>query len=159
MSGGETRHTPEPETERCAAGVGSAPGTDGADARTAQQDRCAAELGTLRARLDVLDAQLIELLGQRKQVTDAVGRLKDRYRLPARDMAREGVQHVRIAELARGAGLDPDFAVRVHNVITSRAVEDHQRISRASRVVRASRASCAAQGEGGEREADDEGVN
>lgn len=115
--------------------------------RHAEEERCTAELGALRARLDVLDSQLIELLGQRKQVTDAVGRLKDRYRLPARDMAREGVQHARIAELARAVGLDPEFAVRVHNVITSRAVADHQRISRASRVSRA------AQVDGDEREA------
>ncbi|MFE1524033.1 chorismate mutase [Schaalia turicensis] len=119
-------------------------------------ERCAAELGALRARLDVLDAQLIELLGQRKQVTDAVGSLKDRYRLPARDMAREGVQHARIAELARGAGLDPDFAVRVHNVITSRAVEDHQRISRASRAAQARRV---VQAQRAEREAGDEGAH
>ncbi|MGJ9598706.1 chorismate mutase [Actinotignum sp. GS-2025f] len=119
-------------------------------------ERCAAELGALRARLDVLDAQLIELLGQRKQVTDAVGSLKDRYRLPARDMAREGVQHARIAELARGAGLDPEFAVRVHNVITSRAVEDHQRISRASRAAQAGRV---VQAQRAEPEAGDDGAH
>ena len=118
--------------------------------RHAEEERCTAELGALRARLDVLDSQLIELLGQRKQVTDAVGRLKDRYRLPARDMAREGVQHARIAVLARAVGLDPEFAVRVHNVITSRAVADHQRISRASR---------AAQVDGDEREAGGAGAD
>ncbi|MDV2436995.1 MULTISPECIES: chorismate mutase [Actinomycetaceae] len=118
--------------------------------RHAEEERCTAELGALRARLDVLDSQLIELLGQRRQVTDAVGRLKDRYRLPARDMAREGVQHARIAELARAVGLDPEFAVRVHNVITSRAVADHQRISRASR---------AAQVDGDEREAGGAGAD
>ncbi|MGJ9696141.1 chorismate mutase [Actinotignum sp. GS-2025a] len=146
MGGEEARRTPG----------GDGAGVPGTDAREKQQERCAAELGALRARLDVLDAQLIELLGQRKQVTDAVGRLKDRYRLPARDMAREGVQHARIAELARGAGLDPDFAVRVHNVITSRAVEEHQRISRASRAVQDDRV---VQADRGEREAEDEGVN
>ncbi|WBU64085.1 chorismate mutase [Paracoccus aerodenitrificans] len=71
------------------------------------------DMAALRARIDQLDAKLIELLAERSGLIDRAARIKARDGLPARIEARVA----EVASLARSrassAGLDPDLAERI----------------------------------------------
>ncbi|MFT4171498.1 MAG: chorismate mutase [Rhodocyclaceae bacterium] len=92
------------------------------------QEQALARLAELRHGIDVLDAQLIGILGQRFGLTAEVGKLKKTHALPAQDPTREAQQMVRIAELARGAGLDPELAQRVFRTIIDAVVQNHRAV-------------------------------
>ncbi len=62
--------------------------------------RAAELLKSHRARIDRLDAVLIDTLGERFAHTKAVGQLKARHDLPASDPARESQQITRLQDLA-----------------------------------------------------------
>jgi chorismate mutase len=63
-------------------------------------------LAAYRAAIDLLDAELVRLLGERFAVTERVGHLKATHDLPALDASRELEQLARLRGLAHEAGVE-----------------------------------------------------
>jgi chorismate mutase/prephenate dehydratase len=70
-------------------------------------------LDDLRAQIDDIDDQLVDLLARRQQVIRRVADFKARTNAPLRDVLREARQIARQAERARAAGLDELFVARI----------------------------------------------
>ena len=86
-----------------------------------------AELDLLRSRIDELDEALIDLLARRFEVSRRIGEIKRASALAARDEDREAQQRARMRALAARAGLSPELAEAVLQLIVDRVVEEHQR--------------------------------
>lgn len=86
-----------------------------------------AELRRLRDMIDELDAQLVQVLARRFQVTDAVGRLKAAEQLPPLDANREAEQLARLHRLCGETGLDPSLMDELFTAITRLVKERHRR--------------------------------
>ena len=82
----------------------------------------------LREQVDVVDTQLVELLGRRFALTRMIGHLKAADNLPARDEARESHQHLRLAILAEEQGIDAAMVLHVYDAVMNRVVEEHEAI-------------------------------
>ncbi len=67
------------------------------------------ELERLRARILALDEEIIRLIGERREIVLAVGRLKEESGLPVMDPAREAAVVRRAALLARELGVDEEL--------------------------------------------------
>lgn len=83
-------------------------------------------LSVLRQKIDDIDAQLIELLALRFELTKEVGEIKKHTQLPAVDSSREAAQMQRIAALAKQHGLDQVFAQRFLRMVIDEVVAHHQ---------------------------------
>ena len=88
-----------------------------------------AELATLRASIDNIDAALVHLLAERFKFTQHVGRLKARSGLPPADKERERVQVARLRALAEESNLDPAFAEKWLAFVTAEVIHHHERIA------------------------------
>lgn len=86
-------------------------------------------LRAYRARIDELDAELIELLAERFDITKAVGAYKARAGLPPSDPAREKEQVARLQAIARQVGMDPEFSEKVFRLIVDEVIRHHERIA------------------------------
>ncbi|WP_161539963.1 chorismate mutase [Glaciimonas sp. PCH181] len=86
------------------------------------------QLLQLRDQIDVVDAQLVNLLGQRFGLTAQVGVLKKENGLEARDAERERLQIVKVRKLATDAGVDPDFIENLFQSLLKTVVKNHQEI-------------------------------
>lgn len=89
-------------------------------------DAARAELLNLRASIDNLDAALVHLLAERFRCTEQVGRLKARAGFPPADPDREAVQIARLRKMSDEAGLDPEFAEKILNVIIAEVIRNHK---------------------------------
>ncbi|MGH3349023.1 MAG: chorismate mutase [Nocardioides sp.] len=85
-----------------------------------------AELLRLRGSIDNLDAALVHLLAERFKCTEQVGRLKAHAGFPPADPSREAVQIERLRRLSDDAGLDPEFAEKILNVIIAEVIRNHR---------------------------------
>ncbi|TQL67423.1 chorismate mutase [Nocardioides albertanoniae] len=85
-----------------------------------------AELLRLRGSIDNLDAALVHLLAERFKCTEQVGRLKAHAGFPPADPNRESVQIERLRRLSDDAGLDPEFAEKILNVIIAEVIRNHR---------------------------------
>ena len=90
------------------------------------------QLTALRAQIDDLDRELVELLARRFEVTREVGRLKAQQGLPSLDEQREFAQRERLCVLASGSGVDPDTVLAVFDTIVARVRAEHDAIRRAT---------------------------
>ena len=88
-----------------------------------------AELLRLRGSIDNLDAALVHLLAERFKCTEQVGRLKARAGFPPADPNRESVQIERLRRLSDDAGLDPEFAEKILNVIIAEVIRNHRQFA------------------------------
>ena len=79
-----------------------------------------------RESIDRLDAILVFTLAERFKHTQAVGKLKAEHALPPSDPAREARQIERLQRLAEEADLDPEFARKFLNFITSEVIRHHE---------------------------------
>ena len=88
--------------------------------------RAAALLADHRASIDRLDAILVYTLGERFKHTRAVGGLKAEHDLPPSDPAREAQQIARLEDLAKEAGLDPEFAKKFLAFVIQEVIQHHK---------------------------------
>ena len=72
-----------------------------------------AQLEEIRRRLDALDLQLVDLLGERAGLIDEVIHFKRAHRMPVIDRGREDVMLERIEAAAAAKQLDPRIARQV----------------------------------------------
>ncbi len=86
------------------------------------------DLHALRARIDELDEDLVEILGKRFRVTDEVARLKASTGLSAVDLEREARQEARLASLAATHSVSPAVVIRVFRAIVEEVVSGHKRV-------------------------------
>jgi len=77
------------------------------------------ELDELRAKIDVIDEGVIELLGARAKVVAEIKRYKDENGLDVFDSSREDALFERVRSAAVESGLDEDFVERVFGEIVS----------------------------------------
>ena len=84
------------------------------------------ELLRLRGSIDNLDAAIVHLLAERFKCTEQVGRLKARAGFPPADPSREAVKIERLRRLSDDAGLDPEFAEKILNVIIADVIRNHR---------------------------------
>ncbi|MBO0842311.1 MAG: chorismate mutase [Nocardioides sp.] len=89
-------------------------------------DSARAELLRLRSSIDNLDAALVHLLAERFRCTEQVGRLKAHAGFPPADPDREAVQIARLRKMSDEAGLDPEFAEKILNVIIAEVIRNHK---------------------------------
>lgn len=82
-------------------------------------------LADYRARIDVLDDQLIRILAERFEITKAVGAYKAAEGLPAADPAREAQQVERLRAIAEEVGMDPSFSEKVFRLIVDEVIRHH----------------------------------
>jgi chorismate mutase len=92
-------------------------------------DDAVAELASLRASIDNIDAALVHLLAERFKCTQKVGHLKAAVGLPAADPEREGQQIARLRALAEESHLDPGFAEAFLAFIVAEVIHHHERIA------------------------------
>jgi chorismate mutase/prephenate dehydrogenase len=69
-----------------------------------------ARLDALRDRIRAVDAELIQLVGERRDLVLEIGRLKEALGLPVLDPPQEARVVRRAAELARERGVDEELA-------------------------------------------------
>ncbi|BBL53981.1 chorismate mutase [Bartonella quintana] len=93
------------------------------------QEKILSELTYLRTSIDNFDTMLIHILAERFRCTQAIGRLKARYNLPAVDSLREQYQIARLRQLAIDSHLDPDFAEKFLKFIIKEVVRQHEVIA------------------------------
>jgi chorismate mutase len=66
-------------------------------------------LEELRSRIEVIDRQLVELIGRRREVALQIGRAKEILGLPILDPQQEAKVVRRAAEIAREIGVDEEL--------------------------------------------------
>lgn len=79
-----------------------------------------------RKSIDRLDAIIIYTLGERFKQTEAIGKLKAKYGLPASDPEREASLIQRLQTLAVDAGVDPEFAQKFISFIIAEVICHHE---------------------------------
>lgn len=84
-------------------------------------------LAELRARIDELDAALIQLMRDRFEVTRKVGAHKREVGLPPADPGREERQTARLRRMAEEADLDPAFSEKLLRLIIEEVIRDYAR--------------------------------
>jgi chorismate mutase len=88
-----------------------------------------AEILTLRASIDNIDAALVHLLAERFKFTRRVGEVKASDGLPPADPDRDRQQIARLTSIAETSGLDPEFAERFREFIVSEVIRHHEKIA------------------------------
>ena len=99
--------------------------------RKLSPDEEKALLTPYRARIDVLDAQIVALLGQRFDVIREVAVLKAEHGIAPilPDRIEEVVQHARAK--AEKAGVDPKLVEQIYRIIIDTACREEEEYSRA----------------------------
>ena len=91
-------------------------------------DSVPAELLDVREKIDAIDAQLLEILAARFELTHQVGLLKASQDLQALDSGRETEKLDRLRELATESGLNPDLVADLFSKIMQEVVRNHQKL-------------------------------
>ena len=84
------------------------------------------DLDSLRQSLDAIDEGIVDLLARRQEAVREVAAFKGRTNAPLRDVLRETRQIARLAEHARGRGLDEMFVIRVFREIVDFSVRTQE---------------------------------
>jgi chorismate mutase len=98
---------------------------------SADPTQVATRLTALRAQIDSLDADLVDLLARRFAVTRDIGRLKAAADLPALDEGREASQRARLRELADARGVASCLVLDVFDAVVTQARVEHEAARRA----------------------------
>lgn len=86
------------------------------------------DLGQYRKRLDEIDNSLLQLLGERFQITKKVGEYKKEHGLTASDPNREQQQFEKITALSEELGINPDISSKIFRTIIDEVVRNHKSI-------------------------------
>lgn len=84
------------------------------------------KLQFLRAEIDEIDAQIVNLLASRFRITSKIGKIKALNALDAVDPKREAAQEERFRELAQHNDLNPDLVIRLFRSIINEVVRNHR---------------------------------
>lgn len=85
------------------------------------------DITLLRAELDVINEQLIDVLVRRFEVTDRIGKYKVEKGLPLKDEEREREMYEEIRNVAREQRLDEGYAVKIFRSIVECVYEQHKK--------------------------------
>lgn len=88
----------------------------------AGEEHQTATIGELRAEIDLVDSQIVELISLRTSLAGKIGLLKENAE-NVRDPAREDQVLRRVRALSAGKGADPDMVDRMYRIMISRSVE------------------------------------
>jgi chorismate mutase/prephenate dehydratase len=105
-------------------GGGESPSQDGTERRPEEAKPAAIE--KLRERINQIDAGIVSLLAERRQLSIDVIRTKDVDRSPIRDQGREEQILLRLIQLGRELGLDAHFVTRVFQEIIDNSIRLQQ---------------------------------
>lgn len=83
----------------------------------------------LRSEIDTIDAQIVELLARRFDITNQVGVLKARNKLNAIDPEREAQQAQHYVALAGEFGVKPALVQQLFRGIIDEVVSNHRAIA------------------------------
>jgi isochorismate pyruvate lyase len=99
--------------------------------KTLTQDQQKALLAPYRAKIDMLDAQIVALLGERFGVIHDVAKLKAEHGIAPilPDRVEEVVQHARAK--AEKAGVDPALVEKIYRIIIDTACQEEEEYARA----------------------------
>ncbi len=86
------------------------------------------DMSSLRAAIDVLDAELIALLARRSRLIDRAAQIKLVENLPARIDTRVEEVAANARRLAGGAGLDPDLAEALWRRMMDHFIDQEDRV-------------------------------
>lgn len=86
------------------------------------------DLERFRREIDDIDKQWVRVLSRRFAVTEAVGELKRRERLPAADPQREDRQVLALRAYGEEQDVDPDLVEAVFRLITERVRRRHREL-------------------------------
>ena len=86
------------------------------------------ELLNLRNKLDQIDAEIVELLDRRFQVTQLVGHIKKANDLPAEDKSRESQQFEKFQKLCQDKNLNIELIEKVFTLIIEEVKDNHRKI-------------------------------
>lgn len=106
------------------------------------------ELSRLRAEVDHIDLQLVDLLAARQRVVEAVAAVKG-DRVQVRDREREQAILGRIGEAALGAGLSTGIALPLWERLLEVSVEHERRVLARSPAPGAEASCCGCRGSEG----------
>lgn len=88
-----------------------------------------AQLLEVREKIDLVDAQLIEILAQRFALTQQVGLLKASNSLTAVDANREAQKLAKLQALCEERGLNSELITQLFTKIMAQAVKNHELIA------------------------------
>ena len=86
------------------------------------------EVSGLRERINMLNAEIIELLRERVCVATEIASIKRRYGKPVVDKQRERVVLDQVRASATAKGVDPDGVERIFSEIIRLCVEAEERL-------------------------------
>lgn len=88
-----------------------------------------ASLAEMRKSIDNIDNAVIAMLAERFKITDRVGVYKAEHALPAKDVAREAEQYLRMSDLAERYGIAADIANGYLETVIEAVVKNHEKIA------------------------------
>lgn len=86
------------------------------------------KLAPYRKIIDELDTSLIKIIAQRFHIVHEVGLLKKQYNVNIIDKEREDKHKANLAELAKKESLDPDFIIKIFELIIKKSVQEQQKL-------------------------------
>lgn len=84
------------------------------------------DINLLRAELDVINQELVDVLKRRFEVTDKIGKYKAEQGLPLVDEVREKVMFEEIRALSIEKGFDEEYAKKIFRIIVDCVYEQHK---------------------------------
>jgi chorismate mutase/prephenate dehydrogenase len=84
-------------------------------------------LGRLRAELDAIDGELVDMAARRQAIVAEIGQLKRSHRQPTRDYSREREVRELARERAARRGLDPDLGERLVGAMIEASLTSQER--------------------------------
>jgi chorismate mutase / prephenate dehydrogenase len=85
------------------------------------------DLARLRAELDAIDGELVDMAARRQGIVAEIGRLKRHHRQPTRDYSREREVREQARARALARGLDPDLGERLVGAMIEASLTSQER--------------------------------
>jgi len=86
------------------------------------------EIGTLRSQIDVIDEQLLESLGKRMKISDAIGQLKEAHNVSVLQSSRWNEILGRMILEGEKRGLSEEFVLKLFKAIHQESINHQEKI-------------------------------